>query len=58
MKKIIALIIIAGFALAGCNEDKPTVQAQETHKDINLNGAGQSTAIPTLVMPEKGKYKY
>ena len=56
MKKIIALIIIASFALAGCNEDPQAKQAADAAK---ANDAiSKSTAAPTLVIPEKGKYKY
>lgn len=64
MKKIVTAIvlIVAGLGLVGCNEEKPQAQSQEPEqkqqaKDIN-EAVGKSTAVPTLDLPEKGKYKY
>lgn len=64
MKKIVApLIIIAGLGLAGCNEEKVSVQSAPTitkeQVEQGNENIGKSIPLPTtVVIPEKGKYKY
>lgn len=58
MQKLITILAVLAFSfsLAGCNEDPQVKQAADAAK---ANDAiSKSTAAPTLVMPEKGKYKY